>query len=292
MQRTPVLTTEEYIEQAYFFRAMRERIADGQATQEILEHLQNELLSTTRLPMAVQFMLSELRHSGLMSDAFERLPHYFTPFQAFVMKRAEDDTSRFTIQQALLILERLATYYAEGPSPAGLFVYQLEVLARNRLGYTEGLKAAESDEFYSDAWREYLRLVRGQLGIRDVAELIFARSQHYVIVRRHSEPAYEAPFQILFGEKEGKIAAANIGKDPMFLFSTLQRQLGYPVVPKPPKVDVQKNLFESILQRLTTLENKLNLLEGEVTGKMDLSKLYVHKEGEKPEEGRRSGPVT
>lgn len=275
MEHTPVLSPEEYIEQAYFFRSVRERILDGQATQEILEHLHDELLSTTRLPFAVQFMLSELRHSGLLGDAFTRLPHYFTPFQAYVIQRAEDDTSRFTIDQALLILERLATYCSDKPTPAGLFVYQLEVLARNRLGYVHGLKAAEQDQHYPESWHEYLRLVRSQLGIRDVAELIFARSQHYILVRRQAEPGYEAPFAVLFGEKEGKIAAANIGKDPMFLFSTLQRQLGYPQVPRPPKTDPQKNLFEALIQRVTTLETKLNLLEGEVTGKMDLSKVLV-----------------
>ena len=37
----------------------------------------------------------------------------------------------------------------------------------------------------------------------------------------------------LFGEKEGKIARANRGRDPLYLFSALQRQLGYPEVPRP-----------------------------------------------------------
>ena len=48
----PVLDREEYIEQAYFFRAFRERLLDGQPSQEILARVGEELLSTTRLPMA------------------------------------------------------------------------------------------------------------------------------------------------------------------------------------------------------------------------------------------------
>ena len=36
----------------------------------------------------------------------------------------------------------------------------------------------------------------------------------------------------LFGEKEGKIAKASRGRDPLFLFAALQRQLGYPEVPR------------------------------------------------------------
>ena len=44
-------------------------------------------------------------------------------------------------------------------------------------------------------------------------------------------------FPTLFGEKEGKIARANRGRDPLYLFSALQRQLGYPEVPRPRRPD-------------------------------------------------------
>ena len=40
---------------------------------------------------------------------------------------------------------------------------------------------------------------------------------------------------MLFGEKEGRIAMANRRKDPLYLFSALQRHLGYPSVPRPIK---------------------------------------------------------
>ena len=47
----PVLEREEYIEQAYFFHAFRERLVDGLPAQEILARVSEELLSTTKLPL-------------------------------------------------------------------------------------------------------------------------------------------------------------------------------------------------------------------------------------------------
>ena len=47
-----------------------------------------------------------------------------------------------------------------------------------------------------------------------------------------SQPGYTPPLPPLFGEKEGKIARASRGRDPLYLFAALQRQLGYPEVPR------------------------------------------------------------
>ena len=66
------------------------------------------------------------------------LPHYFTPFQAFVVSRAEADESKFDIRLALQILEREAEFRAEKFHAQGLFMYQFECLARNRLGLRRG----------------------------------------------------------------------------------------------------------------------------------------------------------
>ena len=52
----PVLEREEYIEQAYFFHTLRERLVDGLPSQDILSRIGEELLSTTRLPLAVSFL--------------------------------------------------------------------------------------------------------------------------------------------------------------------------------------------------------------------------------------------
>lgn len=275
MQLTPVHEREEYVEQAYFFRAFRERILEGQAAQVILQHLAEELLSTTRLPLAVQFLLDEMKHSGLLHQAAASLPHYFTPFQTHVLAKAEEENIRFTMEQALLILEREAHYRAGEPTPQGLFIFQLETLSRNRLGYSLGLKCMEGDSFYSDEWRKYFRLIRNQLGERDFAELIFARSEHYIQLRRRSDPDYVPTINVLFAEKEGRIAAANRGKDPMYLFATLQRQLGYPEVPRLPRADSEKNKLEELERELERLKKRLELVEAEQKGQLDITQYYV-----------------
>ena len=128
------LDREEHIEQAYFFRTMRERVEEKTPTQEILERIHEEILTTTRLPMAIQFLATELKHTGQLSSGFARLPHYFTPFQAFVIRQTEEEKLRFSLEIGLLILEREATYRAEKPTMPGLFVYQFETISRNRLG--------------------------------------------------------------------------------------------------------------------------------------------------------------
>jgi len=145
----PVLDSEEYIEQAYFFHAFRERVMDDLPAQDVLARVGEEILSTTRLPMAISFLNSEMKLSGLMGPALARLGHYFTPFQTFVVTKAEEDVSRFSMDQALLILEREAKYRAGTPTAAGLFVYQFEALSRNRLGYGRGLDAIADDPFYA-----------------------------------------------------------------------------------------------------------------------------------------------
>src|SRR5207248_10372123 len=124
MATAPVLDREEYIEQVYFFRTFRERVAHNLAAQEVLERLHEEILATTRLPLAIQFLATELKHTGELASGFARLPHYFTRFQAYVIGQAEKEGQRFSLPTALLVLERQATYLAGTPSPAGLFVYQ------------------------------------------------------------------------------------------------------------------------------------------------------------------------
>src|SRR5262245_35095997 len=141
-----VLEREEYVEQAYFFRTFRERVAENLPSQEVLATLDQEILTTTRLPMAVQFLATEIKHSGLLATGFERLDHYFNPFQAFVVRQAEDEKMRFSMATALLVLEREATYRANHPTRPGLFVYQFETICRNRLGYWDGLTAMSQED--------------------------------------------------------------------------------------------------------------------------------------------------
>jgi hypothetical protein len=270
MANAPILDREEHVEQAYFFRVLRERLAAGQSTQEVLERIDQEVLSTTRLPYAIQFLAAELKHSGLLSSGLARLGHYFTPFQAFVVRGTEDEARRFSTDTALLVLEREAEYRAGRVSPAGLFVYQFEVLCRNRLGYSEGLACLAADPYYDDAWKAYLDDLRSQVGLIDFADLIYLRSELYVQEQRRQAPDYEPPLPPLFGEKEGKIARANRGRDPLYLFAALQRQLGYPEVPRPrPRDDLSAKL-EVLQGKLREMESRVKLLESELRGKIDL----------------------
>jgi hypothetical protein len=273
MTAASVLDREEYIEQAYFFRTLRERLAHQMPSQTILERLHEEILATTRLPMAIQFLATELKHSGLLSSGFARLLHYFTPFQAFVIRQTEEGSQRLATETALLILERDASYRAEGPTRQGLFVYQFEGISRNRLGYDDGLTAMAADPFYDAQWRDYLDLVRRQVGVIDFADLVYVRSQYYVAEQRRTLGSYDPPLPVLFGDKEGKIAKASVGRDPLFLFAALQRQLGYPEVPRPkPKDDLNVKL-DTILVKFRELEARIKLVEGEVRGQLDLSQL-------------------
>lgn len=266
-----ILEREEYIEQAYFFRTFRERVEDQMPAQEVLSRLHEEILTITRLPMAIQFLATEMKHTGLLATGFARLPHYFTPFQAFTVRQAEDDKRRFSMERCLSILEREAQYRAEQPTAAGLFVYQFEVLSRNRLGYDEGLACIEEDPFYDANWRGYASMVRRQVGIVDFADLVYLRSEYYVIDVRRQDPGYQPPLAPLFGEKEGKIAKANRGRDPLYLFAALQRQLNYPEVPRAkPRTDPESQLL--VLQaKVKEMEARLKLLESEARGKVDLS---------------------
>jgi hypothetical protein len=271
MATSSVLEREEYVEQAYFFRVLRERMAGQMAAQDILGRLHEEMLSTTRLPYAVQFLSAELKHTGLLSSGFARLPHYFTPFQAFVVSRTEQEGLRFNVETALLVLEREAHYRAGEPTAAGLFVYQFETLCRNRLGYDRGLVSMANDPFYDRDWKEFIELVRVQVGTVDFADIVYVRSAWYVMQKRRQQPGYEPSLPPLFGEKEGKIAKASYGRDPLFLFGALQRQLGYPEVPRAKPRDDLPAQLEALRTKLHQMEQRMMLLESEVRGQVDLS---------------------
>ena len=105
-----LLTQDEYVEQEFFFRTFQERLNDGYSTQEILAGMSSELLNATKLPLAVSVLLTEVRLSGKMHPAMERMAHYFTPFQIFIIKEAEREEGRFDFRIALQILERDAKY--------------------------------------------------------------------------------------------------------------------------------------------------------------------------------------
>lgn len=273
-----MLSREEYIEQAYLFRMLGERLPQNQPMQELLSQLQEEVLATTNLPKALDFMLAELKHTGNVHSAMARLSHYFTAFQTYLMQAAEDDRSRFDVRVAVEILRFEAQYKAEGATRQGLFLYQFEALSRNRLRYDRGLVAMASDDFYDDDWKQFIRDTRLQIGIVDLADLIYVRSEEHQRRQKADadDEASETPeLPVLFGEKEGRIALANRRKDPLYFFAALQRQLGYPPVPRPKPIDNTADLIPQMLRRMERLEVRLKLLEEEnKVGGIDLTKFY------------------
>jgi hypothetical protein len=243
------LGREEYIEQSHFFRALGERLVENVPAQEVLASVREEVLATTKLPMAIDFLSGELRHSGVLGPAMAQLPHYFTPFQAFVVEESENARLRFDLRIGLEILRREAEYRAASPTRPGIFLYQFEALCRNRLGYDRGLEAIAGDPGFDATWRGWILKLRRQVGMVDVADLIYVHSEHYWQRQGGgnvdgSNDASARTEVALFGEREGRIALANRRKDPLFLFASLQRQLGYPEVPRVKQVGQDQLLLQ------------------------------------------------
>ena len=271
-----MLAREEYIEQAFFFRTLQERMLDNVPMQELLPALREESLATTKLPMAIDFMLAELVHSGAISTAMRRLDHYFAPFQAFVVSEAENDSGRFDLRVGLEILQREAEYRAAEPRRPGLFMYLFETICRNRLRYDPGLLAISQDSAYDQPWSAWVLMVRRQVGIVEFSDMVYVRSQYYANQRsRDGAPEEISGEQILFGEKEGRIALANRHKDPLLFLAALQRHLGYPAVPRQKRFDDSQSLVEQVARRIERLEARMKLLEEEQKGGIDITQFYV-----------------
>ena len=130
--------SSECVEQAYFFRTFRDRVAENLPAQDVLARVHQEVLPSTRLPYAIEFLATELRHSGRLSLGFHA-------------RRA--------------------------PAPGG--------------------------------------------------------------------------------------------RDPLFLFAALQRQLGYPEVPRPRKTDDVTVTLDKMSGRIRELETRLRMLESETRGTFD-----------------------
>ena len=272
-----MLDREEYIEQAHLFRAFGERVTAGVAAQEALAAIGQEVLATTKLPLAIDYLVSELKLVGTISTALARLPHYFTAFQTFIMQAAEEEGGRFDMRTGLAVLAREAAYRAEGATPQGLFFYRFECLSRNRLDYGRGLAAVATDDVFDTDWKDWIATVSRQVGLVDLADLVAVRSPEYwrlehrdAVLAGRTPPAPDRV--ILFGAKEGRIAWANRGKDPLFFFAALQRQLGYPEVPRPPRPVPPEESPALLARRLERLEMRLKLLEEESRGGIDLSR--------------------
>ena len=272
-----MLDREEYIEQAYLFRSFGERITAGIAAQEALAAIGEEVLATSKLPLAIGYLVGELKLVGTLSTALARLPHYFTAFQTFVIERAEEEGGRFDIRTALAMLEREATYRGEGATPQGLFFYRFECLSRNRLDYAHGLAAVADDDIFDADWKAWIGMVARQVGLIDMADLVFVRSPEYWRLEKRNallagRDGGEPDRVILFGAKEGRIARANRGKEPLFFFAALQRQLGYPSIPRIKQAVSATESPVLLARRLERLEMRVKLLEEESRGGINLAR--------------------
>ncbi len=278
---SPLLPKEEYIEQAHLFRSLCDRANQNEPIQVLLKNVAAEILATTNLPKAVDFILDELNHTGRISTAMRRLPHYFAAFQAFLVEQSEKERGRFDSLMAFVILYHEAAYRAGEPTPQGLFFYQFEVLCRNRLTYDHGFVAMSQDPIYDKFWSRWILDIRHKLGIVDIADLVYVHSQHYQN-RRDAEVATggvsdapEKPPVILFGEKEGRIALANRKAEPLYFFAALQRQLKYPPVPRPQPRGDTAEILSKLQRTMERFEVRIKLLEEEQREKgIDLTKFY------------------
>lgn len=273
-QRSNQLDQQEYIEQGYLFRLLRERTSLEMPMQELLEQVQYELLATTRLPMAVEYLLTELKHSGQMFPAMYKLAHYFTPFQAYLVEQAEQESGRFTMEIALMLLEGEANYRGGEPTSAGLFFFQFEALCRNRLNYDKGLTAISNDPFFDAEWAKWVLMLRAQVGLVDLADLLFLASDEYRTRLEAANESTENRGPFLFDAKVGRISFGNRGREPLFLFAGMQRHLGYPKVPRPVPRDDTSELIPQLARRVERLESRIKLMEEERRSGVDLTKFY------------------
>jgi len=271
--QTP-LDPSEYVEQAYLYQLLRLRTAEQIPMQEVLQQVRFELLTTTNLPVAIEYLLTELKHSGLMSPAMTKMSHYFTPFQSFLVGMAEQETGRFAMETALGVLEEEAKYRVRSATPQGLFLFHFEVLCRNRLDYDKGLTMISGDPIFDADWAKWILMLRAQIGLVDFADLLFLVSDEYRerLIEAGQSIDDKGPF--LFGRKEGRIALGNRQKDPLYLFSAMQRHLGYPVVPRRKLKDENPDLVPQLMRRMERMESKIKLMEEERRTGLDITKFY------------------
>ncbi len=271
----PLLDRSEYVEQAYLYQILRERGEIELPMQELLDQIRYELLTTTKLPFAIDYLLTELKHSGQMSPAMKKLAHYFTPFQTYLVEEAEKESGRFTMGAALQVLEGEAKYRTADQNQAGLFFYQFEVLCRNRLNYDRGLTAISNDPTFDRNWAAWILMLRAQVGLVDIADLLFLASDEYRAKLEEAGQSIEGKGPFLFGRKEGRIALGNRRREPLFLFAAMQRHLGYPVVPRPQPADENKDVIPQLMRRMERLESRIKLMEEERRAGIDITKFYA-----------------
>jgi hypothetical protein len=117
-------------------------------------------------------------------------------------------------------------------------------------------------------------VLRAQVGLVDLADLLFLASEEYQERLKAAGESLEGKGPFLFGRKEGRIALGNRRKEPLFLFAALQRHLGYPAVPRPRRRDETKEVIPQLMRRMERLESRIKLMEEERRASLDITKFY------------------
>ena len=151
------------------------------------------------------------------------------------------------------------------------------------------MAAIAADPLYAadpqgEAWAEWMRALPHKIGMTDFGELIYRRSEQYAADQRRQtgDADWEPTQPPLFGEQEGRIAKANRGRDPLYLFAALQRQLGYPKVPRVERKSREYAIDPAIELRFQQIEAKLLMLENEQKGTLDLGDFLKQAESDGP----------
>ena len=179
------------------------------------------------------------------------------------------------METALQVLEGESKYRVTGHNAAGLFFYQFEVLCRNRLNYDRGLTAISNDPTFDARWAKWILMLRAQVGLVDMADLLFLASEEYRVKLEESGHSTEGKGPFLFGRKEGRIARGNRKREPLFLFAAMQRHLGYPTVPRPKPIAENKDAVPQLMRRMERLESRIHLMEEERRMGIDITKFYA-----------------
>ena len=154
------------------------------------------------------------------------------------------------------------------------------------------------DPAFDATWRDWIRTVRRQIGMVDLADLIYVHSEYY---HQRSESrqgeragASSAPSERCeIGAEDGPARSDDQGARPLrragradragqspqgpaaICSRRSHRQLGYPEVPRPQLADPEQALLPQLARRLEQLEARLKLVEEEQRGGLDLTKFYA-----------------
>ena len=269
-----MLSREEYVEQAYFFQTLRERMQQDMATQDLLDAIGQEILATTMLPLAVQFMADELRLTGGFATAMARLPHYFTPFQSYVVREAEKADGRFDFRIALEVLQREVDI-----APGRLAAGHLSLPVRGALPQPARLRSGARGRGRRSDLRRRLAGVDpdgpppGRVG---------GFRRHDLRPQRAVSQAAQEGREADPLRREGRPDRAGQpaqGSLVSVLRPAAPPGLSHRAASRPE--DTQRYALPALERRLDRLETRLRLLEEDMRGGINLPRFYVEKP-EKP----------